>query len=249
MYRTHPSFDPPPDPGAPLWRYMDLPRFLALLEDKALFFARADMMGDKFEGARSEANVALRPQLYGEDYSKIFPRSSVTAQQMRRFTYFNCWHESDVESAAMWGLYQRDGRGLAIRSNFECLTTSLSDSRNIYVGRVRYVDYRSEFIDESNAFSSFIHKRLSFQHEREVRAVIMDLSPGLFVEGDRQALDLAVESPRGFNVQADLAQLVHSVYIAPESPDWYATLVTKLVRRYEHDWPVHHSDLDQDPVF
>src|SRR5687768_14667395 len=39
------------EPGTKLWRYMDLAKFLHLLEDRTLFFARADRLGDPFEGA------------------------------------------------------------------------------------------------------------------------------------------------------------------------------------------------------
>lgn len=45
-------------PGQKLWRYMDLAKFLALLEDRALYFARADKLGDPFEGAAGIADAA-----------------------------------------------------------------------------------------------------------------------------------------------------------------------------------------------
>ena len=33
-----------------LWRYMDFTKFVSLLEKSALFFPRADKLGDPFEG-------------------------------------------------------------------------------------------------------------------------------------------------------------------------------------------------------
>lgn len=39
------------DPATPLWRYMDFEKFISLLEERAPYFARADKLGDKFEGA------------------------------------------------------------------------------------------------------------------------------------------------------------------------------------------------------
>ena len=35
-----------------LWRYMDFPKFVALLRDRALFFAAAELFKDPFEGAK-----------------------------------------------------------------------------------------------------------------------------------------------------------------------------------------------------
>lgn len=60
MYEEHPVFNPPSD-DAVLWRYMDFTKFVSLLEKSALFFARADKLGDPFEGAFSKINVALQP--------------------------------------------------------------------------------------------------------------------------------------------------------------------------------------------
>lgn len=48
----HPVFVPPPG-DAPLWRYMDLTKFIALLERRALFFAALRNLPDKFEGSLS----------------------------------------------------------------------------------------------------------------------------------------------------------------------------------------------------
>ena len=40
-----PAFD------ATLWRYIDFTKLVSFLEDQTIFFARADKLGDPFEGA------------------------------------------------------------------------------------------------------------------------------------------------------------------------------------------------------
>ena len=40
------QFHDPPPADAILWRYMDFTKFVALLEMKSLFFARADKLND-----------------------------------------------------------------------------------------------------------------------------------------------------------------------------------------------------------
>src|SRR3989338_4981364 len=47
-------------PDAKIWRYMDFPKFMCTLEDRALFFARADSFEDPFEGSYPRANVEAR---------------------------------------------------------------------------------------------------------------------------------------------------------------------------------------------
>ena len=59
----HPVFSPPA-PDELLWRYVDLSKYLSVLSGRALWFSRADLLGDPFEGSMSRANVRLRPSVY-----------------------------------------------------------------------------------------------------------------------------------------------------------------------------------------
>jgi hypothetical protein len=265
MYNEHPSFNPPTDPKASLWRYMDLAKFLALLEDEALYFAVAANMSDKFEGALSHANLAQRKLLAtSPDYKGWASMESLVpaphAQLATRYTYLNCWYESEHESAAMWGLYQSEGRGIAIRSSFLRLTQCFKTDRLIYVGEVKYIDYSRTPIPTGNMFDAFMHKRLSFEHEHEVRAVTADQvtareiwqrTSHAYGPGDTvpHPLDMPADYPAGLNIPINLAGLVEAVYISPEAASWFAKLVEKLIHRYGYTWPIHYSDLGKDPVY
>lgn len=48
-----------PPAEAKLWRFMDFPKLLSLLETRALFFTRADRLEDQFEGTWSDATLQL----------------------------------------------------------------------------------------------------------------------------------------------------------------------------------------------
>jgi hypothetical protein len=52
-YEEHEVFDPPEDLDATIWRYVDFTKLVSLLDTKSLFFARADQLGDPFEGSYS----------------------------------------------------------------------------------------------------------------------------------------------------------------------------------------------------
>jgi hypothetical protein len=187
--------------------------------------------------------------------------------------YLSCWHYSQHESAAMWSLYQRDGYGIAVRSTFRRLTESFKSERLIYAGLVKYVDFDTSVIPDDNSYAPYLYKRLSFEHEHEMRAVTADMGTALkaWQEANGPKLttglgqDIGAElkeledayralgpelSPRpGVLVPVDLDRLVVAVYIAPEAAGWFSDLVEKLLRRYRHDWPVLHSDLSRDPVY
>jgi hypothetical protein len=244
---------------------MDLAKFLALLEDEALYFAVAANMSDKFEGALSSANLEQRKILAESSDHKGWASmqsliSAPLAQLTTRYVYLNCWYESEHESAAMWGLYQHEGRGIAIRSSFRGLTQCFKTDRLIYAGEVKYVDYSKTPIPTHTAFDAFIHKRLSFEHEHEVRAVTADQETMLEIwhktshsygAGDTipHSLDMSADYPAGLNIPIDLAGLVEAVYISPEAESWFAKLVEKIVRRYGYAWPIQYSDLSKDPVY
>ncbi len=49
-----PAFTPPDNVDVKLWRYMDLTRFVSMLEEKGVLFTRADLFDDKFEGTMSK---------------------------------------------------------------------------------------------------------------------------------------------------------------------------------------------------
>ena len=109
-----------------LWRYMDFAKFVSLLEHRALFFARADKLGDPFEGAWSDVNHKLLEQgkkaETNKDVSNWMEAWSLiarSARDQRRFTLVNCWHASDHESEAMWRLYSGVGYGIAVRTDFK----------------------------------------------------------------------------------------------------------------------------------
>ena len=178
MYVEHSLFSPPP-PEAVLWRYLDFTKFVSLLDRHALFFARADKLGDPFEGSYPRANVDTRFGMSEERFSeKAVQEASDFLRQSRRFTLVNCWHWSDYESAAMWRMYSREHDGIAVKTDFRSLSESLVGNEVIYIGRVSYIDYEEDFIRESNIFAPYLNKRKSFEHEKEVRAVTQEFPPG-----------------------------------------------------------------------
>jgi hypothetical protein len=249
----HPVFQRPA-PDQLLWRYVDLSKFVSMLKAQSVWFSRADLLGDPFEGSMSRANLEVRPALYDGRIPEASLRQIVeTRRAAVRHAFISCWHESDWESAAMWRLYMRD-HGIAVVTTYERMRQSFVSDHQIYIGRVRYVDYERDFIDESNALSPFMHKRRSFEHEREVRAVVSTYplrpaQPGESGNPTGEVLDYSLPSPSGMAVSADLAALVSEIRVAPDAPEWFATAVAGVAERYGLTAPVHHSDLGGDPVY
>ena len=249
-YEAHEHFTSPP-PDARLWRYLDLARFVSLRDTSALFFPQVDALGDPYEGTYSRANVARRPQVYDQPTRELMERAYGTLAILRPLVYISCWHENDYESAAMWELYGRSNRAVAIQTTFKRLTGSFGAipgqhermDRHVYVGRVSYIDYDKDWIPEENLFVPFLHKRKSFEHEREVRVIAARVPPDSYLEPD------APPPPSdGILVRTDLGTLVEGVFVAPNADSWFAELVTRVIMRWGLDFQVNQSDLSRDPV-
>ena len=252
MYREHPTFAPPL-PEAALWRYLTFTKFVSLLDRRAIFFARADKFSDPFEGALPMPNLDLRRQKFKasvEQYpflnSKKFQLQDVPIKDLRRFTLINCWYEGDHESEAMWSLYSRAQEGIAIRTDFNSLAESLVDDRDIYIGQVSYIDYATDSILDDNLFRPFLNKRKSFEHEREVRALIFELPSHEGSRGDSLDMSQALYSI-GTYCKVDLSLLVSEVVVAPYAPDWFLELTKSVADRYCLQAPVNRSSLADEP--
>lgn len=245
---NHPSFIQPTHADIGLWRYMDLSKFVALLQRRALVFGRADCLGDPFEGSVPELNIrapefirAIRKADPAKDPYKgisddklesIFLQLSLGRRQALRRHYISCWHMNEGESAAMWKLYSRSSDAVCIRTEYSALASLLPDY--VYMGVVSYVDYHRHMMPADNVFNPFLIKRLSFSHEREARAIISD---------EREPSICLKEIP------IELERLVKRIYVSPESPGWFYDVVKNLSSNYGLIVPVQHSEINATPLY
>ena len=243
---SDPLFAPPQNETTKIWRYIDFTKFVAILENKGLFFPTADNLGDPFEGSFSIVNQKLRPLIY--KHTNLFPDEVQTGElvkKLRKWMGVSCWHVSDYESAGMWNLYAKTEEAICIQSTYSRLRRCLPD--NIKTGLVRYVDYFSEWIPESNVLAPFIYKRKSFEHEKELRAII-NLSE--IDDLDLLLSDINDDPPKGGKwIHLGLDELIEKVYVAPYAPAWFGELIRSVVKTYNLDVPVIKSSLDDEPIF
>ena len=112
------------------------------------------------------------------------------------------------------------------------------------MGIVRYVDYETEWIPESNPLAPFLYKRKSFEHEHEVRALIPPADIGEILRGSMEPKE------SGKWVAMDLAQTIERVFIAPDAPDWFLELLQQVTKRYGNSGiPVVRSALAREPFY
>jgi hypothetical protein len=132
----------------------------------------------------------------------MFEGVSSFQQWIRQWTFINCWHMNENESDAMWRIYARTSDAVAIQSTFARLQRVLSD--RAFIGVVKYVDYDTEWMPEGNTLYPFVHKRKSFEHERELRAVMQELPSKADQDGKTDSVIDGIpngEAGRGVSIQ------------------------------------------------
>jgi hypothetical protein len=235
---------------------MDFAKFVALLAKRQLFFARADRLSDAFEGAKG---LLERKEQWDKFYRDFFrdalstvpggstqtpaeieaqlPRMIRDMEQIgerdRRSTYISCWHRNAHESEAMWRLYSGFVQNaIAVVTTVGRLRRSLGEARGIRIGEVEYIDLASSY---AGINQTFWRKRLSFQHEREVRAIIRVYGKAL--------------PDHGIVKDCDLDVLIESVFISPEAPGWFAEVVDDTMSRYGVNVKAQQSSISRGVFF
>ncbi len=253
MYKDHKVFRQPANENEKVWRYMDFTKFVSLLESRSLYFTRADRYDDPFEGSYPRINVMARqvvpddvPEEHKDKYRESMAKLGNINRNWPRYTAINCWHLNNHESAAMWRLYLKSNEGIAIQSTYQKLRDCFAKANeDIYLGLVKYIDYETEWIEVGNLLTPFVHKRKSFEHEREVRAVVMKWPPG-----DDTGLDFTQETiSHGLHFPIDLGLLIEHIYVAPDAPQWFAGLVDSVTKCFGDHYPVIQSKLNQEPLY
>lgn len=234
----------PPTANCTLWRYMDFTKLLSLLESEELFFTRADRFEDPYEGTWSKAGVALMRQQRQATDIPIAATEQILRllNKMRQNMFISCWNIGEHESAAMWKLYLQSPEGVAIRTDHNALCAALETSPLLVrTTKVNYIDYETTPIPFNNLFFPFVHKRLSFAHENELRAII-------WAEESINQPQLGSNSEFA-TIKVVPQELVKAVYVSPTAPKWFGNLVQSLLARYGLRCPVVHSTLYERPIY
>ena len=93
-----------------------------------------------------------------------------------------------------------------------------------------------------NAFYPIVHKRRSFSHEQELRAICW-LSLSEDVQWEKAGMIPAV---KGVEVPVHLDELVESIRLGPSSVGWFADLVDSVCSVFNlRDISVRQSRVDE----
>ncbi|MEZ9432280.1 hypothetical protein AB4224_02845 [Vibrio lentus] len=256
-----------------VWRYLDLAKFIGLLQRDSLYLSRADKFNDPFEGvinrATHEAIVEHLDMNLGDKNAKasyvrfydqwIGYSGSVdkteagkaifdTLNWLKTYTYVNCWHSNSHESEAMWKLYSKNiEESLVIKTTTDKLLKALP--QDVRLEEVIYKDYESQFVMESYFLGPFKTKRVAFSHEKEIRIIkqeppLKDFNDN-YKQFDQQKTN--TESGKEITLTGGVLGIIEEIRLSPLAPVWFENLVKDLLIKYDVNIPVYQSEISIKP--
>ena len=229
---------------------MDLSRYLDVATRGRLFCSRQDRFRDTFEGALpvgSRTSLALQPKQIAVEYPQN-GKPSMEVQIMkilegnRRETFVSCWHMNSGESAAMWDLYGRSGSAIALRTSYVKLSEFFPS--DVFLGLVNYIDFEKDSFSISNTFNPVMHKRRSFEHEKEVRAVISN--------SGKSTKDFEVNyevTEFGLTIPFDVNSTIDEIHLSPEAKPWFVQMIQETNAKLGITRPLIKSSLYDAAIF
>lgn len=150
-----------------LYRFMNFKKFQSLMSERKLFFTKASVLSDKFEGGY------------------IFQELAEEFKENKNNTFISCWTENDprIESSMMlWELYSNGENSIVIGMSINHFFTGLFQDEKYekYMGKINYLDPRNVVYPEkyqANSLVPFFLKRNHYNDEKEIRIIIQDMDP------------------------------------------------------------------------
>lgn len=248
-----------------LWRYLDLDKFISLLETKSLFFCRADKFSDPFEGSIPKREAEFRmtsekrsSERLGTEFNEKQALENIegTKELHKKFKQkyiINCWTINETESDAMWRLYLKDNEGVAIQTTSDRILQTIEQiPESIGISRIRYIDYdkgqwynKSDYPHSSyNFYTPLVHKRLEFKHENEFR-LIMEIPE----EDDYNNYWNKQKNHKGLFIPIDIEMLIEKIFLPPTVDNETIESLKNVSESYGYKFTFEKSKLSSEPYY
>ncbi|WBL23847.1 DUF2971 domain-containing protein [Zunongwangia sp. HRR-M8] len=203
MYVKHEDLRTENTSELPLWRYMDLWKFLKIINSSSLFFPSVGLLGDQMEGKIPELvylGMKEHDKQNGRDDSFVDVFKNFMEDYSRNKTLVLSWNAAKTESFALWKMYAKDKLGVAIKTDLKSLKKCFNNTKEeIFIGEVSYFDENKPEYNIGQ-FSTLLTKHIYYNYEKEVRCLT------------RMKDD---ENLTFKNISVDLNELIREVYISP----------------------------------
>jgi len=220
MYKKHDLINTPSQDTI-IWKYMDLWKFLDLIDNKKLYLNRVDLFEDNLEGLFPERNY----------FSDII---NEPLKKLRINKFITCFTSCNTENYAMWKIYTNPEYGIALKSNTKRLIKSLSnEEKEILIGEVEYLDIENIttpfHIDNKQIFINCFTKRTYFEYEKEIR-LYLDIKEN-------------TNNIKGLKIKINITDFIEEIYISPFATESFKKLIELKLKESNLNIPIYKSKI------
>lgn len=246
----------PPESNAPIAKYLDLTKFLSLLQKNSLFFCRLSKLEDHFEGKTTKANLLeienrFRNQhLYSKKLQKLteaevqeeLDKFVKSTESFKNVACVSCWNLFETESAALWKIYSDFHKGILITSTVEKLKAAFANTpEQLTLSKIKYIDYKKDRLPDNNRDWPLYHKHLAYSYEEEVRiAHLVKYKSGFSYDWTSE------EVSTGKYIRLEIDNLIDKIIVSPYSPEWYLEMLQDVISKYGLNKKAERSQLSSE---
>jgi hypothetical protein len=229
MYKDHPDINTP-EISLEIWRYMELWKFLDIIDNKRLFLSQVSQFEDKLDGRIPSSKI--REASLDHPLVKI---DNFAERILKKSHYINCWSSEDDETYPLWKIYSDYRNSVAIKTTIGDLIKSFSEEESEqYIGKIKYINPADTYFFHGNTNQFFFEKRKYFSFENEVR--IMTIRR---YNGYKELLEL----PIGTFVKINPDQLIKEVKLAPFATESFKKLIELKLTEVNINVEVKYSEI------
>ncbi len=235
LYDAHLCLQRPAD-DALLWRFMDLARFIAMLQSHQIFLCPITQFEDKHEGLyHPEAYTILddpeiRKRLESLGTDSWFLKECIQGStRWRERLSACCFHQGSSDSEFLWKIYSDASYGIACTMTVGELLQSLEGNDQYYaLASVYYSDLILDpLFQYDSEYMPGLVKRPQFRYEQEVR---------LLHSADEV-------NPRGTYLNIDIRRFFRNVIVSPYAPPWFMESIKGILNLLNIEATVQKSGL------
>ena len=219
------------------FKYMDYPKFLSLVANENIYFARPTEFEDKLDSFIPR-NVYIKK--LSNDTKEIvrYKREIDSVAYNRQRALVSCWHIGDYESDLMWKTYAKHD-GIMIQTTVMKLinldySPFLDNNARCIIDKIKYIDAQKEFIKKNNLTlqqineldiditEQFFLKNKSFEDEKELRIVIFE-KPNYDLKHYNNGKTVKIGMP--------LHYFIDKIILSPYAPDYYIETLKQTLNK------------------
>ncbi|MEO8049442.1 MAG: hypothetical protein ABI833_03415 [Acidobacteriota bacterium] len=239
----------------PIWRYMDLAKFVSMLSTGGLWFAKAARLhDDPYEGfckARYDQIASREDGLKAIIREDVTGKTAIPLDQMvkdisryaanscenaRDHLYVNSWCLAG-ESMAMWQIYSSLSYGIAVTSSIGQYLRA-ARFKNIHSSQCRFgkVKYHGDLASSAEIQRDFSELPIPLSSELRKEILALGFHKRACYEHEAEWRAALYQDSRpdidGVHVVFDLEQLITAVYVSPRAEEFFFEAVSSLMSKF-----------------